>query len=196
MIVSMSPDQQKLRMESSVQWKKIQRGAFSLTEVVIALGIFVFALVAILGLMPMGLKLSADSREEARAMQTLAALAASIRAAATTDQTNYTAAPPFSNISWSRGGIRSNTTFYFTEQSQIADSANEEGVREIVFISIVPPPAGGYGVGTAYIGVAFPGRGTQISSWKAPENPRLAAAPDLVREAGYVSTCVIFEPES
>lgn len=50
--------------------------AFSLVEVVLALGITTFALIAILGLLPMALKSNRDTYEESRAVTLLEAMIA------------------------------------------------------------------------------------------------------------------------
>jgi len=49
---------------------------FSLVEVVLALGIAVFVLLAITGMLPVGLKLVGDSQDESKAVNVLSAVAA------------------------------------------------------------------------------------------------------------------------
>jgi len=51
------------------------RAAFSLVEVVIALGIAAFVIVAIVGLLPVGLRLASDSTDETRCVNILGAIA-------------------------------------------------------------------------------------------------------------------------
>lgn len=53
---------------------------FSLVEVVLALGIAAFALVAIVGMLPVGLKLARESDEESRAVNVLTQVVADCRA--------------------------------------------------------------------------------------------------------------------
>lgn len=56
-------------------------GGFSLTEVVLALGIVSFALVAVVGLLPVGLQAVKNSHDQAAAAQVLSSLADSLRRA-------------------------------------------------------------------------------------------------------------------
>lgn len=163
---------------------------FSLVEVAIAIGILSFCLIAILGLFPTGMQVMSRTTEEARGMQTLAALAASIRSASSTNQVDYTAAAPFTNLTWQVGGSRIDQTFYVTEEAQVANSAGDPGVRQSIFLSLVPP-VGNFSPGTAYVGVAWPAAAA-VTAWQAPAATDQAAAPTLSKEKGYVSTTVIF----
>jgi len=54
--------------------------AFSLVEVVLALGIAAFALVVIVGMLPIGLRLASESDEESRAINIMTQVAADRRA--------------------------------------------------------------------------------------------------------------------
>jgi len=63
--------------------------AFTLVEVVLALGIISFALLAVVGLLPVGLKSIKNANENAGAANVLQAIAASVRSATTTDFTLY-----------------------------------------------------------------------------------------------------------
>ncbi len=164
---------------------------FSLTEVVIAIGILSFCVIAIVGLMPAGLRVTEQGVEEGRAMQTLASLSTSLRSATSSDGTNFTAAKPFTNLSWRVGGSRENTTFFFTENASVSTSSSDS--RQLVFISLVPP-TNGLATGTAYAGVAWPGAGTKVSNWTAPGATADAASPSIGNQRGYVSTTVIFTP--
>ncbi len=174
-----------------MRWFRSIPSGFSLTEVVIAIGILSFCLIAIVGLMPAGLKVTEQGVEEGRAMQTLAALSTSLRSATSSDGTNFTAARPFTNLSWRVGGSRENTTFFFTEDAVVSSSSSDS--RQLVFISLVPP-SNGLATGTAYAGVAWPGAGAKVSGWTAPVAARDAAAPTIGNQRGYVSTTVIFTP--
>jgi len=61
----------------------MRRGAsgFSLVEVAIALGIVAFGLVAVLGLLPVGLNLAKDSSDEVIAVNIMAAISADLKSA-------------------------------------------------------------------------------------------------------------------
>lgn len=62
---------------------------FSLVEVTVAIGIVSFALLAVVGLLPVGLKSIKSATEQSAAANTLTALAESLRSAQSTDGTNY-----------------------------------------------------------------------------------------------------------
>ncbi len=58
---------------------RLLSAAFSLVEVVLALGIVAFALVSVIGLLPAGLNSQRQATEQARAIQALSAVSNSIR---------------------------------------------------------------------------------------------------------------------
>jgi type II secretory pathway pseudopilin PulG len=58
------------------------RGGFSLVEVTIAIGIFAFVIVGVLGLLPAGMRMRADSAAETRGVLISEELFASVRASA------------------------------------------------------------------------------------------------------------------
>jgi len=80
------------------------RHGFSLVEVVIAIGIVSFAVLAIMGLLPTGLKTVKNSNEQAAAANAIGAIAEAIRAGNATgwsyNGTNYdySAAVPLNNL--------------------------------------------------------------------------------------------------
>jgi type II secretory pathway pseudopilin PulG len=65
--------------------------AFSLIEVVMAIGILTFAMLPLVALLPVGLKSVKNSVEEAAAANIIGSMANALRHATTTDGTNYTA---------------------------------------------------------------------------------------------------------
>src|SRR5437763_16587945 len=69
---------------------KNRQHAFSLVEVVLALGVVSFAIVAILGLVPTGLKTSHSSQDETRATQLAQAIFSSMASQAQTQFTGVT----------------------------------------------------------------------------------------------------------
>jgi len=71
----------------------ISSGGFSLVEVTIAMGIFAFVVVAILGLYPVGLKMRSDSALETRATMIATELISSIKAAPSLTNVIFRATP-------------------------------------------------------------------------------------------------------
>jgi len=78
--------------------------AFTLVEVVLALGIISFALLAVVGLLPVGLKSIKNANENAGAANVLQAIAASVRSATTTNFTTFSSRFAGQDISYSIGG--------------------------------------------------------------------------------------------
>lgn len=94
--------------------KIYQRGhqAFSLVEVVLALGIASFSMISIMGLLPVGLGNNRSSTAQTGAMNLITAIAADIRST-----------PPASSLSPRYSIVTDNATtqtFYFDEQGTIA----------------------------------------------------------------------------
>ncbi len=88
------------------------RSAFSLVEVVLALGIASFSMVSILGLLPVGLSNSRSSTAQTGAMNLITAIAADIRSTPSTASASPRYAIPT--------GDTTSQTFYFDEQGHIA----------------------------------------------------------------------------
>ena len=60
---------------------RIQRAAFSLVEVALALGVFVFVMVALVGLLPIGARSGRDGRSETLALNVLDAVVSDLKVA-------------------------------------------------------------------------------------------------------------------
>jgi len=78
--------------------------AFSLVEVTLAIGIVSFALIAVLGLLPVGLKSVKNANEQAGAANVLNAIADGLRSASTTNSSNFVGSFGTNQISFSVGG--------------------------------------------------------------------------------------------
>ena len=144
------------------QW----RNAFSLIEVTIALGIVSFALLAVIGLLPAGLKSVKNANEQAGAASVLNVISTALQNATPddTDPTKYTATV-----------FSSNTTITFskvdTPDTPIAtpikwENLTLEGTEVPAFkqlsavLSILAQPTS-----------STPGRATISVSWSAQANP-------------------------
>lgn len=84
-------------LKSSAHKRLWQRG-FSLVEVVLALGVFAVALVAMIGLLPRGMQTNQESREETEAMGLMRHLVAERRAQPFKDSTS-SGLPPLDSVS-------------------------------------------------------------------------------------------------
>ncbi len=128
--------------------------AFSLIEVVIALGIVTFCLVSIVGLLPVGLKVVKNSHEESAAANALNQMAAAIRDA--TNSTNapgtYGAVGAFGSMTWSLGGAVAN---YSKSLAMSGQPAPPSDARLVARVELVPP-ADAMSPGRAMISIAWP----------------------------------------
>ncbi len=129
--------------------------AFSLVEVVVALGLVTFCLVSIVGLLPVGLKVVKNSHEESAAANALNQMASAIRDA--TSDTNtpgaYGAVGAFSSMTWNLGGGAANFSNSLAMNGQPAPTSSD--ARLVAHVEIVPP-ADAMSPGRARISIAWP----------------------------------------
>ncbi len=107
-------------------FKNLQ-GGFSLVEVVLAIGVIAFSIVAILGMLPIALKSATESKKESRAAFIANHLLATLRA------TTFENARPFESMATGINlSISSNTTIAYTEIGEpldvVAESSYLSGV--------------------------------------------------------------------
>jgi Tfp pilus assembly protein PilV len=101
------------------------RQAFSLVEVVLALGIFSFAIIAVLGLFSVGLQNSKESEDEIRAANLTSSLFCRMRSAPDVDLTSY--GFPFAALTNAGGALFNATTsapLYLKSDGTTASSAS------------------------------------------------------------------------
>jgi len=153
--------------------------AFSLIEVVVALGLVSFCLVSMVGLLSAGLSTEKDTRERAAAASSAEKIAGAIREAADTAGT-YQALGSYSNLFWTIGG--SAVTGTLTNISLSGDPVTTSGPRLTARI-LLTPPATRFASGTALISVAWPSQ----AIWNPSSN-------NWMNAAGSISTWLIFNP--
>ncbi len=114
--------------------------AFSLVEVVIAVFVVSFCLVAVLGLLPIGMKSNNDSSSQTAAAGLAMAIASDLRAAPVTNipvtSSNYGLTIPVA------GGGASTRTFYLSEDGTTTASATALNSRYQATVTITPPASG------------------------------------------------------
>jgi type II secretory pathway pseudopilin PulG len=76
-------------MKQRLKTAKITKSGFSLVEVTLSIGIISFALLAVVALLPVGLKTVKNSAEQAAGAAVLEAIGEALRHASTTNGTNY-----------------------------------------------------------------------------------------------------------
>jgi type II secretory pathway pseudopilin PulG len=126
--------------------------AFSLVEVVLALGIISFCLVAILGLIPTGLNVQKSTTEEASAASALSMVASVVRSAHFTSASSGNATYRFSAVLSDSVDPESHPTefwvtqspwsrvFFLKEDGMIRKSGDTASkVRQVLFIEVTPP---------------------------------------------------------
>ncbi|MEO7931519.1 MAG: hypothetical protein ABIT76_00020 [Chthoniobacterales bacterium] len=104
---------------SRVCTQRITRHAFTLVEVTLALGVASFALVAIFGLLPVGLTSNQNSYEQTAAASIAVSISADLRTAATT-----AIASPLFAIDMPTAGTAVKTTIFFKQDGSLSGTKN------------------------------------------------------------------------
>lgn len=134
--------------KSSAHRRHLGHG-FSLVEVVLALGVFAFALVALIGLLPLGMQSNRESREETEAMGLVRHLVAERRAQPFTNGTSnglpaLDTIPPLSsrletnstNLTW---GDRRYRMEYSLQRPPVISNAVSRTSPYLVFLRVSWP---------------------------------------------------------
>ena len=151
---------------------KDRQSAFSLVEVVLALGVISFAIVAILGLVPTGLKTSHASQDETRATQLAQAILSSMASQAQTQftgvkvQTNDGSTVPSFDLT-----MTTTTTVYSDNDGKL--SANSIGAVYIIIIATNGAPLG--------FDAGYANQITMTIAWPASAAPADQTKRDFVR---------------
>ncbi len=176
--------------------------AFSLVEVTLALGIVSFALLAILGLLPVGLKSAQDSSEQARATDILNLAATGVQGqyylGTTAGNNNYAfanfisdndpvavagdnAAPWPLHTKYFVGQSVNDVKYNILEDLSIRKKTDNSAPRYQLYMK-VSPPADSTSPVKVYLSVAWPGTATY------------AAATGWGKQQGYVETTISANP--
>lgn len=157
---------------------------FSLAEVTIALGLVAFCLIALVGLLPVGLDLVRDSAEEAATVNCMEQIVESLREASPEQGTpgTYRAAGAYSeSLEWTLGGPRVEV-----DLNRLAPGGFPEATSQGPFykarIEIIPPP-NLTSTGAALVAIAWPAEARWDPTKKA-----------WINAQGSVSTWVVFVP--
>jgi len=130
------------------------RSAFSLAEVVIALGVVSFALIAVFGLLPAGLKTVKNANEQAAAANLLGAIADAVRNASTNGSaTSYSNSIAGQGIGYTLGAAANTITL--TNLTLEGLAANNFSAR-LKAVVVITPPTNTTTPGRALISVAWP----------------------------------------
>lgn len=173
--------------------------AFSLIEVTLSIGIIAFALVALIALLPIGLMANRNAAEQARAMQTLNALAICVQKASVTGTIGtapsitgytYTALQPFNAVKWDVKVKPTTVTANIFVGENGLPVATSGSARQLAYVSITPP-ADKLSVGQAYIGVTWDRyvMNQPSNNWQGANGQK-----QLSREKNYVESHIYFNP--
>lgn len=142
--------------------KRSNSSAFSLVEVTLALGIVSFALVAVLGLLPVGLKSVKNANEQAGAANVLNVLASSLRMASSTNASIFTTRFADKDIEYVVGGSPTNVVWSnLTLEGSQEDATGNPAKRLSARLEILQTPAD----------LSTPGRAIVSIAWSAQANP-------------------------
>lgn len=141
---------------------------FSLIEVVLALGIAAFAIVVIVGLLPVGLKLTSESEDESRAVNILSAVVADRQATPFAQSSRTYGLPALNSTVPVEGffGVKDN------EETAGSDLANS---RYRVNYRITPPPANSLSPWLIWFRVSWPAQ--EVASSSRPTLEKVVAFP-------------------
>jgi type II secretory pathway pseudopilin PulG len=125
-------------------------GAFSLVEVVLALGVAVFGILAIVALLPVGIRSTSDSLEESQAINVLSEVIADRQA------TPFSAPSTLYNLPALTNTLVGPVSSFFgiTDSDQLSTQLNEARYR--VSYTITPPATGRLDSYQAYFKVSWP----------------------------------------
>jgi Tfp pilus assembly protein PilV len=147
---------------SSRELRVASRSAFSLTEVVIALGVVSFALIAIFGLLPVGLKTVKNANEQAAAANLLGAIADAVRNASTNaSATTYSNSIAGQGIGYILGSTNPTTN---TLNNLTLEGASNSISARLKAVVVISPPANIMTNGRALISVAWPATASNSGS--------------------------------
>ena len=131
--------------------------AFTLVEVTLALGLFAFCAVGLIGMLPVGLNTVRAAREQAGAANCLEQIAGSLRGAYVNSSGKYQAVGAYSNLSWSIPNTLANVSLGGVPDTNPTNQQLAVHV-EIKTMPTVSTP------GTALLSVAWPREAQWVAS--------------------------------
>jgi len=140
---------------------KKKNRAFSLVEVVLALGITVFAVFSLIGLILTVAKQSADSRERQQAATIVEMICSTRRAAPLADFSSSSSPQPgfpLPALTASANNFSSSTNYFLTENGILTSSPTEARFGFLYAIKAPPNyvPSSNPGISTAYLCLFWP----------------------------------------
>jgi uncharacterized protein (TIGR02598 family) len=153
-----------------------QTGAFSLVEVILAIGIVSFAFLAVVALLPIGLKTVRESSDESEAMNLLPAVAADLKTISPTTGKSLRFGMP----DWTSATNLESGRFFLDQNG--APQPERSNARYVVDWRVIPPEGWASNPRTQLLA---PVRVSLRIGW-----PSLTSEP-----LGYVETLIVLLPE-
>jgi len=131
-----------------------RRRAFTLVEVTMAIGIISFSLLALVGLLPQGLRMLKNANDRSAAAGALSRLTGAVRNGNFDGVDRYRAAT-YTNLSWRIGSTN------LVEYTQLLNFSGQpvaqasDNPRQVARVELVPP-ANPIGIGRARVSIAWP----------------------------------------
>lgn len=159
--------------------------AFSLVEVVLAIGIVSFCLVSLIGLLPVGLQMIKSSRDASAASIALEQIAIAVRNASNegNSATKFRAQGAYQNIEWTVSSSPEIGFYNFTNISSGGFPVSETFDQKLSARVVIYPPTNRISGGRAFVSVAWP----NVASWNS-------GASNWSNAQGSVSTWVNIVP--
>lgn len=129
--------------------------AFSLVEIVLAIGIVAFALMAVVGLLPVGLRLAGDSEDETRAANILNAVVADRRATPLGLPSQIFKVEALTNAS-----VLPTTNYFGITDDGKYCAQDMQNARYRVSYALIPPANGGKNSYLSWLRVSWPALNT------------------------------------
>jgi Tfp pilus assembly protein PilV len=133
---------------------------FSLVEVVMALGIASFALLAVVGLLPVGMKSAQDAREQAAAANVINSIANALRSAERMNAGNYSNSYAGKTIAFTVGGAQTNVSW--DDLDLYGNNASTPMSARFKARLVIEPPSSENTTGSALISIAWPAHSTKL----------------------------------
>jgi len=153
--------------------------AFSLVEVVLALGIASLCLAPLVGLLPVGLGVVKTSQEQAAGAVCLNQLTEAIRTAAVQSDGSMKAGGIYNNITW-----RDQSVSFTMDDVSLGGTRTPDTIRKRLVVHVlIEPPSTNSATGRALVSVAWPNHATWLPSTSTWSNAQ-----------GSVSTWLVILP--
>lgn len=162
---------------------RLKLAGFSLVEVTLAIGVISFALLAVVALIPVGLKAVKNSAEQATGAAVLASISEALRHSSSEDGTNFDVVFSGTNT-FVKGGSPPSTWTWENLSLEGTESLNDRRIVACLNILETPSADG-----------LKPGRAVASVAWSATGNPQFDPATQKWSQAeGSLSAPILFLP--